>query len=154
MGDTLLEKFTPEEIDVIFAHELGHHVHHHIQKMIATGVVVSLAGFYLIDRAITAWAGIPTAADAPISALPLVMFTLTVFSLMISPLQNAISRHYERQCDRYALVRTKNAASYRSAFLKLARLNKADMEPNSVEVFLLHSHPPISERLAMATPPV
>src|SRR6185369_3839545 len=73
MGDTLLEKFSPEEIDVIFAHELGHHVHRNIQKMIATGVVVSLAGFWLIDRAITAWADIPTAADAPTSALPLVM---------------------------------------------------------------------------------
>src|SRR5947199_112293 len=96
MGDTLLEKFTPEEIDVIFAHELGHHVHRHIQKMIATGVIVSLAGFYLIGRTITWWADIPTAADAPTSALPLIMFTLTVFSLVISPVQNAISRHYER----------------------------------------------------------
>jgi STE24 endopeptidase len=150
MGDTILEKFTPEEIEVIFAHELGHHVHRHIQKMIATGVVVSLAGFYLIDCAITAWAGVPTAADAPTSALPLVMFTLTVFSLVISPIQNAISRRYERQCDRYALVRTKNASSYRTAFLKLARLNKADTAPNPIEVFLLHSHPPIAERLAMA----
>ena len=150
MGDTILEKFTPEEIEVIFAHELGHHVHKHIPKMIATGVVVSLAGFDLIDRAITWWAGIPTAANAPTSALPLVMFTLTVFSLVISPLQNAISRHYERQCDRYALVRTKNATSYRSAFLKLARLNKADTEPHPLEVILLHSHPPIAERLAMA----
>jgi STE24 endopeptidase len=154
MGDTLLEKFTPEEIDVIFAHELGHHVHRHIQKMIATGVVVSLAGFYLIDRVITSWADIPTAADAPTSALPLVMFTLTAFSLIISPLQNAISRHYERQCDRYALVRTKNAASYRTAFLKLARLNKADTAPHPLEVMLLHSHPPIAERLAMASQPV
>lgn len=150
MGDTILEKFTPEEIEVIFAHELGHHVHKHIPKMIATGVVVGLAGFYLIDRAITWWADIPTAADAPTSALPLVMFTLTAFSLIISPLQNAISRHYERQCDRYALLRTKNPASYRSAFLKLARLNKADTEPNPIEVFLLHSHPPIAERLAVA----
>ena len=69
---------------------------------------------------------------------------------MLSPLQNAISRHYERQCDRYALVRTNNATAYRSAFRKLARLNKADTEPNPIEVFLLHSHPPISERLAMA----
>jgi Zn-dependent protease with chaperone function len=48
------------------------------------------------------------------------------------------------------LARTKNAPSYRSAFLKLARLNKADMEPNPIEVFLLHSHPPIKERLALA----
>jgi STE24 endopeptidase len=149
MGDTLLEKFTPEEIDVIFAHELGHHVHKHIPKMIATGVLVSLAGFYIIDRVITGWAGVPTAADAPVSALPLVMFTLTAFSLIVAPLQNMISRHYERQCDRYALVRTKNPASYRTAFLKLARLNKADTEPNPIEVFLLHSHPPIAERLAM-----
>jgi STE24 endopeptidase len=150
MGDTLLEKFTPEEIDVIFAHELGHHVHRHISKMIATGVVVSLAGFYLIDRVLVWWANIPTAADAPTSALPLVMFTLTAFALVLSPLQNAISRHYERQCDRYALVRTKNAASYRTAFLKLARLNKADTAPHPLEVMLLHSHPPIAERLTMA----
>src|ERR1700754_696201 len=118
MGDTLLEKFSHDEIDVIFAHELGHHVHKHIPKMIATGVVVSLAGFYLIDRVLVGWAGIPMAASAPVASLPLVMFTLTVFSLVLSPLQNAISRFYERQCDRYALVRTKNPSSYRTAFLK------------------------------------
>ncbi len=153
MGDTLLSKFSPEEIEVIFAHEIGHHVHRHIQKMIAMGVVISLAGFWLLDRVIVWWADIPSAAGAPTSALPLVMFTLTAFMLILSPLQNAISRHYERQCDRYALKRTLNPVAYRSAFLKLARLNKADMEPNPVEVFLLHSHPPISERLAMAIRP-
>jgi STE24 endopeptidase len=150
MGDTLLEKFTPEEIDVIFAHELGHHVHRHIPQMIATGVVISLFGFWLLDRAIVGWAEIPDAAAAPTSALPLVMFTLTAFTLIVSPFQNAISRFYERQCDRYALVRTHDPTAYRSAFYKLARLNKADMEPNPIEVFLLHSHPPIAERLAMA----
>jgi STE24 endopeptidase len=150
MGDTLIEKFNPEEIEVIFAHELGHHVHRHIPKMIATGVVISMAGFWLIDRVIVWWAGIPSAAAAPTSALPLVMFTLTVFALILSPLQNAISRHYERQCDRYALQRTHDATAYRGAFLKLARLNKADMKPNPIEVVLLHSHPPIAERLAVA----
>jgi STE24 endopeptidase len=150
MGDTLLQRFTPDEIDVIFAHEIGHHVHRHIPKMIATGLVLSLAGFWLLDLVITWWAAIPTAAAAPISSLPLVMFTLTVFMLLLSPLQNAISRHYERQCDRYALKRTLNATAYRSAFQKLAQLNKADPDPNPIEVFLLHSHPPINERLAMA----
>ncbi|MCI0335800.1 MAG: M48 family metallopeptidase [Planctomycetes bacterium] len=150
MGDTLLERFSPDEIEVIFAHEIGHHVHRHIPKMIATGVVTSLAGFWLLDQVITWWANIPSAADAPTSALPLVMFTLTAFMLILAPLQNAISRHYERQCDRYALVRTGKPAVYRTAFYKLARLNKADMEPNPMEVILLHSHPPIAERLAMA----
>jgi STE24 endopeptidase len=153
MGDTLLEKFSPEEIEVIFAHEIGHHVHRHIPKMIATGVVISLGAFYLIDRVLVAWADIPTAADAPTSALPLVMFTLNVFMLVLAPLQNAISRHYEVQCDTYALKRTDNASAYRTAFTKLAKLNKADMEPNPIEVFLLHSHPPIAKRLALANQP-
>ena len=150
MGDTLLDKFTPDEIEVIFAHEIGHHVHRHIPKMIATGAAISLAGFWLLDLVLVWWADIPTAATAPTSSLPLAMFTLTAFMLVLAPLQNAISRHYERQCDRYALMRTNNAPAYRSAFTKLARLNKADMEPNPIEVILLHSHPPIAKRLAIA----
>jgi STE24 endopeptidase len=150
MGDTLLERFSPDEIEVIFAHEIGHHVHRHIPKLIAAGLVFSLLGFWVLDRVLVWWAGIASAADAPTSSLPLVMFTMTVFMLVLSPLQNAISRHYERQCDRYALNRTNDAEAYRSAFQKLAQLNKADPDPNPVEVFLLHSHPPIKERLAMA----
>ncbi len=150
MGDTLLDKFSPDEIEVIFAHEIGHHVHRHIPKMIATGVIISLFSFWMLDRVLVWWAGTPTAAAAPTSSLPLVMFTLMAFMLVLAPLQNAISRHYERQCDRYALMRTNNATAYRSAFTKLAKLNKADMEPNPIEVILLHSHPPIAKRLAMA----
>ena len=150
MGDTLLEKFSPDEIEVIFAHEIGHHVHRHIPKMIAAGVVFSLVGFWLLDRLLVWWTGVPTAAEAPTSSLPLVMFAMSVFGLLLSPLQNVVSRHYERQCDRYALTRTGHRDAYRSAFQKLARLNKDDPEPNPVEVFLLHSHPPIAERLAMA----
>jgi STE24 endopeptidase len=150
MGDTLLENFSPDEIEVIFAHEIGHHVHRHIPKMIAAGVVFSLVGFWLLDRLLVWSAGIPTSADAPTSSLPLVMFAMSVFGLLLSPLQNVISRHYERQCDRYALTRTGHRDAYRSAFQKLARLNKDDPEPNPIEVFLLHSHPPIAARLAMA----
>jgi STE24 endopeptidase len=119
--------------------------------MIATGLVFSLLGFWLLDRVVVSWAGVPSAADAPTSSLPLVMFTLTLFMMLLSPLQNAVSRHFERQCDRYALTRTDNATAYRSAFTKLAQLNKADPEPHPVEVFLLHSHPPIAERLAIAS---
>jgi STE24 endopeptidase len=150
MGDTLLDKFTAEEIEVIFAHEIGHHVHRHIPKMIASGLLFSLLGFWVLDRVLVWWAGIPTAASAPTSSLPLVMFTLGLFMTLLSPLQNAVSRHFERQCDRYALARTGNRAAYRSAFTKLARLNKADPNPNPIEVVLLHSHPPIAARLALA----
>jgi STE24 endopeptidase len=68
----------------------------------------------------------------------------------LEPLQNAVSRRYERQSDRYALERTGLRDAYLSAFLKLAKLNKDDPDPHWLEVFLFHSHPPIGERLAQA----
>ena len=41
LGDTLLDRFTPDEIAVIFAHEVGHHVYRHIPKMLLAGLVTS-----------------------------------------------------------------------------------------------------------------
>ncbi len=78
------------------------------------------------------------------------MLTIAVFSLFVEPLQNAISRLFERQSDRYALESTQKVAAYRTAFRKLARQNKADPDPHPLEVFLFHSHPPIAKRIAMA----
>ncbi len=154
LGDTLLDQFNPEEIEVIFAHEVGHHVHRHIHKMIAIGIVYSLAGFYLCDRFVAGWAarheGELDYANFPVWTLPALMLTIAVFSLFVEPLQNSISRFFERQCDRYALESTKNKNAYRTAFQKLARQNKADPDPHPLEVFLFHSHPPIAERIAMA----
>jgi len=154
MGDTLLEQFSPEEIDVIFAHEIGHHVHKHLPKMIATGLVFSVLGLWLCDRALGLWLDsqgvVYEAANMPVFALPMVMLLLILFSNLIEPLQNIISRHYERQCDRYALVRTSLPEAYRSAFRKLAVLNKDNPDPHPLEVFLFHSHPPISERVSAA----
>ena len=110
MGDTLLDGFSPDEIEVVFAHEIGHHVHHHIHKLILAGVVSSAAGFWICDRILSAWAGIgPGGASysaLPVSSLPLLMLWLTCFGLLLEPFQNAISRHFERQSDRYALERT------------------------------------------------
>jgi STE24 endopeptidase len=154
MGDTLLDQFTPDEIEVIFAHEIGHHVFRHIHKLIAVGVLYGVAGFWICDRVLLWWAqaqyGLTDVHELPPGTLPLLMLVLTVFALLLEPVQNVISRRYERQCDRYALERTGLRAAYVSAFRKLARLNKDDPDPHPVEVFLFHSHPPISQRLAMA----
>ena len=89
-------------------------------------------------------------AQLPVDTLPLLLLILTVFRLLLQPLQNAVSRRFERQCDRYALERTGRKDAYLSAFRKLARLNKDDPNPHWLDVFLFHSHPPVAERLAMA----
>jgi STE24 endopeptidase len=156
LGDTLLDRFSPEEIEVVFAHEVGHHVHRHLPKIIAISVVLAGVSFWLADRVLHAAAqalnypNIPLPAYADPAALPLMMCVLFLFGLVVMPLQNAISRRFERQCDRYALVRTSEASAYRTAFEKLARINKEDMDPNPLAVWLFDNHPPIRERLSLA----
>jgi STE24 endopeptidase len=158
LGDTLMDQFTPEEVEVVFAHEVGHHVHRHLTKMIAINVVLSAVSFWLIDvilgRAADALGYSAMADGTPAyknpSALALLIFVFMVFGLVMSPALNALSRFFERQCDRYALDRTGHADAFRSAFIKLARINKADADPHPLVVWLFDDHPPIRQRLAMA----
>jgi Zn-dependent protease with chaperone function len=95
---------------------------------------------------------VPAYADP--GALPLLLLVLTAFGLLVAPAQNALSRFFERQCDRYALARTRAPAAYRSAFVKLARMNKEDPDPHPLVVWLFDDHPPIRQRLALADLPL
>lgn len=154
LGDTLLERFTLDELEVVLAHEIGHHAHAHLPKLLAVGAAISAAGFWLCDRALLLWLGPQFHHDGlPIAALPALMLLLTVFSMIFGPLHNAVSRAFERQSDRYALERTGLAEAFVSAFWKLAQINKDDPDPPRWTVWLFHSHPPISERVAMARRP-
>jgi STE24 endopeptidase len=158
LGDTLMDQFTPEEVEVVFAHEVGHHVYRHLPKMIVVSVISAAAGFWLVDLILQRLAeplgyvglsdGMP-AFKSP-AALPLLMLVLMVFGLLLGPALNALSRFFERQCDRYALERTGRPDAFRSAFVKLAHINKADADPHPLVVWLFDDHPPIRERLAMA----
>jgi STE24 endopeptidase len=154
LGDTLLNHFSPDEIAVVFAHEIGHHVFRHVRKMLGIGLILSIAGFWICDafmKALIAQGGEPLDyAHLPVWTLPGILLVLTLFGTLLEPLMNAISRRHERQCDRYALERTRQPAAYVSAFNKLAQQNKDDPDPHWLEVFWLHDHPPIAERLAMA----
>ncbi len=152
LGDTLLDHFTPDEIEVIFAHEIGHHVFGHIRKLIVAGIFSSLAGLFVCDQmlriSVSGWDG--DYAEFPVYALPAIMLILTIFNMLLEPLQNAVSRHFERQSDRYALEQTGSREAYLSAFEKLAVLNKDDPDPPWLDVLLFHGHPPIAQRLAIA----
>ncbi|HIQ22423.1 MAG TPA: M48 family peptidase [Planctomycetes bacterium] len=152
LGDTLLSGFAPEEMEVIFAHEVGHHVLRHVGKMMAVGLVASGLCFWTCDLLLRAWSGGAGVdyAQFPVHALPLMMLLLTLVTLVLGPLHNALSRRWELQADRYALDRTGRREAFASAFRKLARLNKEDPDPHWLDVLLFHSHPPIARRLALA----
>ena len=46
LADTLLDHYSPDEIEAVLAHELGHHVHQHILKSILVQAGITLFGFW------------------------------------------------------------------------------------------------------------
>ena len=151
LGDTLLDEFTTDEVETVIAHELGHHVHRDIPMGIFLSTVVALASLYLASLALNQGAAaFGFSGPADIAALPLFALTLGLFGLITLPLNNAFSRWREVRADRYALEATRNPQAFANAMTRLANQNLAEADPEPWVVFLLYSHPPIRDRVAMA----
>jgi STE24 endopeptidase len=73
-----------------------------------------------------------------------------MFGLVTMPLTNAWSRWREVKADTYALKTTGKPKAFVSAMTRLANQNLADADPPGWVEFLLHSHPSIKKRVAMA----
>lgn len=151
LGDTLVDEFTPDEIETVLAHELGHQVHRDIPMLIGFGTLVTALGLYLASLALS-WAiryfGFESPAD--VAALPALMFILGVYGLLTMPLNNAFSRWRERMADDYALQSTGKNQAFMTAFTRLANQNLGEVDPESWVVWLFHSHPPLGERIEKA----
>lgn len=151
LGDTLLDGFAEDEIEVVMAHEMAHYKHGDIWKMIAWSTVTTLAGFWICDlgfRIGLERLGFGSRAD--IGAFPLFGLCLFVFGLVVMPVNNAFSRWREWKADAAALQLTDNRDAFIRAMRKLAEQNLADLSPHPVIEFLLHDHPSLSRRIAWA----
>ncbi len=151
LGDTLLQEFTPDEIETVIAHELAHHVHRDIPLGLALSSLSSLVGLYLVSLVLK-WgvAALGFSSPADIAALPLLALALGVFGLVTLPLNNAFSRWREHRADVYALQATHKPEAFANAMTRLANQNLAEADPEHWVVWLLHSHPPIRDRIALA----
>ncbi len=150
LGDTLYSHYTPDEIETILAHELGHQVHHDIVYGLFAQSAATLAGFFVADLLLTwgvAQLGYEGVAD--LAAMPLFALALGVFGLITLPLENGFSRWRERLADEYSLESTRNAPAFISAMEKLANQNLAELDPEPWVEWLLYDHPPIGRRLKM-----
>jgi STE24 endopeptidase len=159
LADTLLEKFTPEEIESVFSHELGHHRLGHIPKLIAAGTVLTFLGLYLTHVGITWSTGLLRSIESSYGGLddpaflPLFGLFLIVYGLVTTPLQNTLSRKYEFDSDAYAVANGPGKAPFISAMEKLADRNLADREPHPALEFIFYSHPSIQKRINAAAGP-
>jgi len=151
LADTLLDNYTPEEIEAVLAHELGHHVHRHILKSIFVQAAITLFGFWAAN-----WT-LHYAVDqhmfeelSDFANLPLLALVSVVLSFVLMPALNAYSRFNERQADRYAFESIARVEPFISSMNKLAEQNLAERTPSKWVEWFFHSHPAISRRLAAA----
>jgi STE24 endopeptidase len=151
LSDTLLAEYSDDEIEVVLAHELAHHVHRDLWRGIAVQAMVLLGGFFVAHLVLGGAAeplGYRSVSDP--AALPLLMLTGGSWSFVVLPALNALSRAQERAADRYALETTRNPDAFVSAMKRLSQQNMAEEQPSRLVRLLFYSHPPIRERIDAA----
>jgi STE24 endopeptidase len=151
LSDTLLADHSDDEIEVILAHELAHHVHGDIWRGIAFETGLLTLGFFLADLALSAFVGrFGITAKWDPAALPLLMLAAGCVSIALKPLANALSRAHERRADRYALQMTGNVSAFTSAMKRLGAQNLAEERPSRLVQWLFYTHPPVAARIEFA----
>lgn len=151
VSDTLLDEYSDDEIAMVLAHELGHHVHHDIWRAIAFETALAFAGFYVAARVLVGFGSVfGLRAPADVAGLPLLMLTAGAVSLVLVPVANGLSRVHERRADRYALDVGGNAAAFISAMRRLGSQNLSEDAPSTLVRILFYSHPPVAERIELA----
>lgn len=151
VSDTLLEDYNDEEIEVIIAHEIGHHVHWDLWQMIVCTACVSLAAFWTAHLVLTA--SLPMMGVAglwSIASLPLLALVYGAVTVASVPIMNLLSRWHERRADRYALRVTGNIEAFVSGLRRVSAQYLAEEHPSWLVECLFHSHPPLAARVAGA----
>ncbi|MCL5282758.1 MAG: M48 family metallopeptidase [Planctomycetes bacterium] len=149
IGDTLLTLCSADEIEAVFAHELGHVALHHTWKLLAGSAVSFVIGFYLLYLVLgPSAAALGFAGPAEIAAIPLLLLWIAIFGFLSKPLQTGYSRHLEKQADLFILGKVERPETLVSALTKLADRNLSDPNPSRLVEALFYTHPPIAKRIA------
>jgi STE24 endopeptidase len=151
VSDTLLADYSEDEIEVILAHELAHHVHRDLWRGIAVQSLALAGGFYVAHLVLTT-AAEPLALRglSDPAALPALLLVGGAWTFAVLPVVNAVSRAQERAADRYALATTRNVDAFVTAMKRLSQQNLAEEYPSRLVRWLFYSHPPIRERIEAA----
>lgn len=151
LADTLLATFTPSEIRAVVAHELGHHVHRDVPKLMAVQGVVMLGGLVVgavVGDPLLRLIGAPPLADP--AAYPLLTLGVAVYGLLCMPIVNAFARAVEADADTYAFDLIGDGRPFAAAMRRLADQNLGEERPPRWAEILLYTHPPIWRRIARA----
>lgn len=149
--DTLIDGYSPDEVEVVLAHELGHWYYHHVLlSLLGLGAAGWLGLFglrWLLNRT-WRWLGLHSPSD--VAGLPFILTAIYLASLIALPIENAFSRYGEHQADVFALNTSQKPETFVTLFEQIAEQNLAIVEPPAWEKFIFYTHPPIAERIRFA----
>lgn len=152
LTDTLLKKYTPEEMETILAHELGHYRLRHVAWLLIWQSVLALVVFALTHLVLKRFATLegPFGLYGPsdLAGMPLLALAFLLFSLVLAPFLMAYSRHIESHADDFSVKLTGNPTAFSRALLHLHEQNLAEAEPSRWVEVLFYDHPPLVRRLS------
>jgi STE24 endopeptidase len=152
LADTLNDKYSHDEIEVILAHEFAHYKLGHLPKLIAINSLGTLLSFFLIFKTcvpVMWFFGVSSFLD--IAGFPVIVLYLTLLEVLLQPSAHFVSRAFEKDADVMALEVTGAKDAFISMMEKLSLQNLTDRNPHPVIKFFFFDHPPIEERIALAS---
>ena len=150
ISDVALKGASLDEVKAVTGHEIGHYVLGHIWRMIIVFALLAVALFFLADRLFPRLArlfGSRATIEDP-RGFPVMMFILSLFSLLALPVQNYLVRTGESEADAYSLRTVNLPDALASALVKTAEYRSP--RPNAVEEFIFYSHPSVERRVRVA----
>ena len=147
--DTLIAQLTPEELEAVLAHEVGHYKRGHIPKTWALSSAMMFGGFAAIAwLAKSDWFnpafGLPAGELAPTFLLFSLLSGVAMFWL--TPLGNLLSRKHEYEADAFARDAVGGATPMIGALRKLSEKNLSNLTPHPWYSGFYYSHPTLVER--------
>jgi len=146
--DNLLRDFTPAEVRLVLAHELGHVEHRDVPRGLLFLAIVAPFGMFAVARLGERFA--PRDATGTPLALPAVVLAVALVAPTITVISNQLSRAVERSADGFALELTREPETQIAFQRKIAIKNVSDPDPPDWVTFLLGTHPPTLERIGQA----
>ena len=151
ISDTLLQGYSHDEIEATLAHELGHHLHHDIAKLMAIQAVIFLLALYLTNLALKAGVVLFSLQGInDLAGLPWLILVLAGFILISQPLLNWYHRRIELAADKAALELSNNPQAFIDLMTKLTDQNLSEAEPSKWVKLLFYDHPTYNERIKLA----
>ena len=150
ISDVAMKQASLDEVRAVTGHEIGHYVLHHVWWMVGVLAIVAMVFFFLADRLFAPFARL-FGSDARLEdarGIPVLLFIVSLLSLLAQPVVNTLIRTNESAADRYSLETVNLPDALATALVKTAEYRYP--RPGALEEAMFYTHPSVERRVLRA----